>query len=81
MVKFVKLETRACFINPEIGDAIESLNLHVGEIPDIFGVYKSSPGLGTLWADFKELEYANLFIQALTVQLQGIGFEAKNKQH
>lgn len=73
----VQIDVSACFIDAATGEIVEVSKPDSTRKPDVFGVYACVVGGGEHWvwiADFDTYEYLELFINALTLKHEVIGF-------
>lgn len=76
----IQIDIRACFIDAETGDIVETSKPDSTRKPDVFGVYARAVGGSENWvciADFDTHKYLELFINALTLKHHdnGSGFD------
>ncbi|HEX7764318.1 MAG TPA: hypothetical protein VF433_12005 [Cellvibrio sp.] len=76
----IQIDVRACFINPDTGDVVETSAPDPALTPNLFGVYTRSANSNDDWAwvaDFAAYEFLDLFIDALMLKHHndGSGFD------
>ena len=77
----IEIEVRACVVNPENGEVVESTKPAPGLTPHLFGIYKRAASSGlTDWswcADVATYPLVELFVNALRNDFQRSGFDVR----
>ena len=81
MGELVEIEVRACVVNPDNGEVVESTKPAPGLSPHLFGIYKrtaSSESTDWIWcADVATYPLVELFVNTLRTNFQRSGFDVR----